>query len=102
MAKQLSTWEQEIARRTGESVRRHRELRNISRETVAGWLDQTTDAVAKAERGERRFSVADLARLAVEFSTSLETLVYGDGPRPTIMRVVKFDGAKLSSRTRKP
>jgi transcriptional regulator with XRE-family HTH domain len=101
VAKQLSSWEREIAKRVGRTVRAQRELRRIQREEVAKWLGQTTDAVAKAEQGNRRFSVADLVRIAMEFSTPIDALVFGDEPRPTIMKVLKFDGSSVDSRKRR-
>ena len=47
------------------------------------------DAVAKAERGERRFSVADIVRLALEFDCPVDRLIFGDRPRPRLLRKAK-------------
>lgn len=91
--KELSPWERSVAVRVGRLVRHHRELRNISRETVGDWLSQTTDSVAKAEAGKRRFSVADLMRISLEFGVKLDDLVYGDEPRPQVLRVISLDRA---------
>lgn len=91
MAKQLSNWELQISKRAGDSIRKQRELRNIDRETLGNWLGQSADAVAKAEIGKRRFSLADAVRISLEFGCSLDQLVFGEQPKPTIMRVVQFD-----------
>jgi hypothetical protein len=45
--------------------------------------------VAKAERGERRFSVADIVRLALEFDCPVDRLIFGDRPRPRLLRKAK-------------
>lgn len=75
MAKQLSKFEQRVARQVGETVRALRERREVSRDTMAEWLGQTADAVAKAERGERRFSIADVVRLGLEFDCPVADLI---------------------------
>ena len=89
MAKQLTTYEKQVARIVGENVREVREARGTSRAQVGAWLNQSDDAVAKAERGERRFSVADIVRLALEFDCPVDRLIFGDRPRPRLLRRTK-------------
>lgn len=93
MAKQLTSYEKQVARIVGGNVRELREARGISRAQVGGFLGQSDDAVAKAERGERRFSVADIVRLALEFDCAVDRLIFGDRPRPRLLRKskVSFD-----------
>ncbi|HYF35727.1 MAG TPA: hypothetical protein VD994_10585 [Prosthecobacter sp.] len=43
------------------------------------WLGHNSDAIAKAERGERRFSIADLIRISLELGCEVENLI---GPPP--------------------
>jgi transcriptional regulator with XRE-family HTH domain len=89
MAKQLTPYEKQVARIVGGNVRAVREGRSISRVQVGDWLGQSDDAVAKAERGERRFSVADIVRLALEFDCPVDRLIFGDRPRPRLLRKAK-------------
>jgi transcriptional regulator with XRE-family HTH domain len=93
MAKQLTAYEKQVARIVGANVRALREARNVSRGKVGSWLNQSDDAVAKAERGERRFSVADIVRLALEFDCPVDQLIFGNRPRPRLMQRarVQFD-----------
>lgn len=93
MAKQLTPYEKQVARIVGGNVRAVREGRRVSRAQVGAWLNQSDDAVAKAERGERRFSVADVVRLALEFDVPVDRLIFGDRPRPRLLRksTVTFD-----------
>lgn len=83
MARQFSLYEKQCARVVGAAVQKERKRRGISRAKMAGWINHTTDAVAKAERGERRFSIADLIRLSLEFDCKLEELIFG-GERPLL------------------
>ena len=85
MAKQLTAYEKQVARIVGENVRACREQRGIARSVVGSWLNQTDDAVAKAERGERRFSIADLVRLALELGCPVDRLIFGNRPRPRLL-----------------
>lgn len=89
MAKQLTAYEKQVARIVGENVRGMREARGISRVQVGAFLGQSDDAVAKAERGERRFSVADIVRLALEFDCAVDQLIFGARPRPRLLRKTK-------------
>jgi transcriptional regulator with XRE-family HTH domain len=93
MAKQLTAYEKQVARIVGANVRDVREARGVSRAQVGAWLNQSDDAVAKAERGERRFSVADVVRLALEFDCAVDQLIFGARPRPRLLRksTVTFD-----------
>lgn len=93
MAKQLTSYEKQVARIVGGNVRTVREARGVSRAQVGTWLSQSDDAVAKAERGERRFSVADVVRLALEFDCPVDQLIFGSRPRPRLLRksTVSFD-----------
>jgi transcriptional regulator with XRE-family HTH domain len=93
MAKQITAYEKQVARIVGANVRALREARNIKREKVGAWLGQSDDAVAKAERGERRFSVADIVRLSLEFDCAVDLLIFGNRPRPRLMQKarVSFD-----------
>lgn len=93
MAKQLTAYEKQVARIVGSNVRTIREARGVSRAEVGAWLNQSDDAVAKAERGERRFSVADVVRLALEFDCPVDQLIFGARPRPRLLRksTVAFD-----------
>lgn len=89
MAKQLTPFEISVARRAGSAVRAMREARKLTCEDLAVLLQTSADAVAKAERGTRRFSLADIARLALEFDCSTDDLIFGPGPRPAIVRSSK-------------
>ncbi len=89
MAKQLTAYEKQVARIVGANVRDVREARGTSRAQVGAWLGQSDDAVAKAERGERRFSVADVVRLSLEFDCPVDRLIFGDRPRPRLLRKTK-------------
>lgn len=86
MPKQLSSFERQIATGMGAAARKMREARGISREQVGEWIGQSFDAVAKAERGERRFSIADIVRLALEFDCPVDQLIFGSDPRPRLKR----------------
>ena len=66
-----------------------REARKLTCEDLAVALGTSADAVAKAERGDRRFSLGDIARLALEFDCLTDELIFGQGPRPQIIRSSK-------------
>lgn len=73
--RKMSAFERRIARQVGENVRGLREKREVSRDTMGAWLGQSADAVAKAERGERRFSIADLVRIGLELDVAIDRLI---------------------------
>lgn len=98
MAKRLSTYERQMAERVGNLIREQREIRNISREDVAAILGDKYDAVAKKEAGKRQFSVAEIARLALEWNCSTDLLIFG-AERPRLLRRVQVEFAPEISET---
>jgi ribosome-binding protein aMBF1 (putative translation factor) len=86
VAKQISTLERDVMRRLGAAVIKHRKLRGISRTRLGELLGQSADSIAKMERGERRFTVADVLLMANEFECSADELINGDGPKLRVVR----------------
>ena len=82
--KQKDSFELRIARDIGATTRRFRETRGISVDQIAALLGCTSDAVRKCETGKRRYSVADILRLALLYDCPTDDLIFGKGPRPTL------------------
>lgn len=91
VAAQITPFEAEVMKRLGATVRQHRMARGLSRHHVAEWLGQSADSLAKMEAGKRRFTVADVLRLALEFECSVDELITGGAPRPRIVRQSKVE-----------
>jgi transcriptional regulator with XRE-family HTH domain len=73
----MDGFERNLAKQIGRRVRLQRQAAELGMENIGEVLGQTADAVSKAERGERRFSVADLVRLSDLFGCLVEFLIHG-------------------------
>lgn len=90
MSKPQETWEIQLQRITGQAVKALREERGDSVDSVARQLGDTGDSLRKKEAGKRRFSVAEIVRLADLWSVTTDRLIFGVGPRPRFMPVVRL------------
>lgn len=85
MRTQKDPFELRTAAVIGANTRRLREARGIAVEQVAQLLGCTADAIRKCETGKRRYSVADILRLALLYECATDDIIFGPGPRPKLV-----------------
>jgi transcriptional regulator with XRE-family HTH domain len=61
-----------------ENIRTIREMKNLTRDFVAGELDMTASGYGKIERGEIDITISKISRLATIFGISLSDLLFFD------------------------
>jgi|GEM_PF-3494017 len=80
--KTKDAYENAVARAIGIEVVKWREKRGLSRESLAPVLRCTMRTVKAYELGARRFSIADIMRLARTLSVQPESLLINVPPPP--------------------
>lgn len=68
---------------TGESIRKIRNDRNITRDELAEILGLSTSALGLIERGERGFTLANLVKLADKFALSTDSILFREQKPPS-------------------
>jgi transcriptional regulator with XRE-family HTH domain len=86
MTKQRTEFEDQLARMIGANCRRLFEERRTDTKEVADLLECSVRATQSYFKGERRFSIGKLVRIAYALGVSLDDLVTGPGPRPIKLR----------------
>lgn len=61
-----------------ENIRTIREMKNLTRDFVAGELDMTASGYGKIERGEIDITISKIARLASIFGITISDLLFFD------------------------
>lgn len=77
-AKQITPWEAYINSVVGKGIREMRLKKDIPAVEVAAWLEVSADELYKMERGERRFSLAKVVRVARNFGCTVNELMPGE------------------------
>lgn len=83
----------------GERIKNEREQQQLSREELAEAIGKSADFIGKVERGARRISVEDLARVAKALGQGVEFFT-GEGEEPEVERELDrlMESAKLDPR----
>lgn len=61
-----------------ENIRTIREMKNLTRDFVAGEMEMTTSGYGKIERGEIDITISKISRLAAIFEISIYDLLFFD------------------------
>jgi transcriptional regulator with XRE-family HTH domain len=61
-----------------ENIRTIREMKNLTRDFVAGEMEMSTSGYGKIERGEIDLTISKLSRIAVIFGISISDLLFFD------------------------
>lgn len=85
-------FEVRLTQRIAQRVADLRQMRGLGREDLAEILGVTADNIGKLERGERRYSVAELVLLATEMDCTVNDLIY---EKPSRERTLKKARMKL-------
>lgn len=86
MAKQRTEFEDQLARIIGANCRRMFEERRTDTREIAELLECSVRSIQSYFKGERRFSIAKLVRIAYALNVSLDDIVTGPGPKPVKLR----------------
>jgi len=61
-----------------ENIRTIREMKNLTRDYVAGEMDMSTSGYGKIERGEIDLTISKISRIAAIFGISISDLLFFD------------------------